>query len=301
MDPGIRDRGLCQPLPSLTWLSKAHGLHSHRGWWLCQHDPHDGTSAAVSWFGPSQILCLLGRGRRRHPQKTAGAPQTTKDAMLVFKLGKILKDGMSMESQQVSAASISVPVSGARPGKAHHTRGLVTSCFTVYSLTVLSSRCQWQHIPLPASTHTPSWLGQALPSFLFPGFITSDTGLTLCGSTKGISPPKRAQMQIHDFHFLKRPVSSIPTGYHSLVTWYLTMHWCTNPMAKRTGLCFPKAAVLSSEVIRWSLMEMGNTTPGCALGCYSRIFQQQIAKEVQEKDKRIQQLPVLAHMKWTCY
>lgn len=39
---------------------------------------------------------------------------------------------------------------------------------------------------LPASIHTPSWLGQALPSFPFPGFIVSDTGLTLCGSTKEI-------------------------------------------------------------------------------------------------------------------
>lgn len=31
MDPGIRDRGLCQPLTYLTWLSKAHGLPSHAG------------------------------------------------------------------------------------------------------------------------------------------------------------------------------------------------------------------------------------------------------------------------------
>lgn len=68
-------------------------------------------------------------------------------------------------------------------------------------------------------------------------------------------------------------------------------------MAKRTGLCFPRAAELSSEVSRWSLMEMGNATPGCAPGCYSRIFQQQIAKEVQEKEKRIQQLSAVVYMK----
>lgn len=77
-----------------------------------------------------------------HLQKIDGVSQIGKDALLVFKLGKILKGGLSMESQQVSAASISVPVKGAEPGKAHHSRGLVTSCFTTYRLSVLSSRCQ---------------------------------------------------------------------------------------------------------------------------------------------------------------
>lgn len=52
---------------------------------------------------------------------------------------------------------------------------------------------------LPASIHTPSWVGQALPSFPFPGFIVSDTGLTLCGSTKGDRPPKHTEMEICDF------------------------------------------------------------------------------------------------------
>lgn len=68
--------------------------------------------------------------------------KATEDAMSMFKLGKILKGGTSMESQRVSAARISVPVSGAGPGEAHQTRGLVTSCFTVRGLSVLSSRCQ---------------------------------------------------------------------------------------------------------------------------------------------------------------
>lgn len=67
MDSGIRHRCPCQPLTTLTWLNKAHGLHSCSGWWLCHRVPHHETCVAASWFGQSQILCLLGRGRTRHP------------------------------------------------------------------------------------------------------------------------------------------------------------------------------------------------------------------------------------------
>lgn len=87
-------------------------------------------------------VCWGEDDKARTEDSSAGASQTTKDATSVFKLGKMLKGYTSLESQRVPGASISVPVSGARPGKAHHTRGLVTSRFTLYRLSVLSSRCQ---------------------------------------------------------------------------------------------------------------------------------------------------------------
>lgn len=285
MDPSIRDTGLCQPLASLTWLSKAHGLHSHSS-----------MMELLLWVGLVSLKFCVCWGKEEGTHRRHLVPhRQKKDAMLVFKLGKIFKGGMSMESQQVSAASNSVPVRGAGPGKAHHTRDLVTSCFTVYRRSVLSSRCQWQTThPTPPTPCHPSWLGQALPSFPFPDFIVSDRGVVEAPKEFILQSKLRCKSMSSTFWKGRFPV-------FPWVTWCLTVHCWTIWMSMMTWLCFPKAAVLSSEVIRWSLTKKGNATPGCALWCYSRIFQQQRAKEVQEKEKVIQQLPVLVYMKQTFY
>lgn len=58
-------------------------------------------------------VCWGEDDKARTEDSRAGASQTTKDAMSLFRLGKMLKGGVSLESQRVPGASISVPVSGA--------------------------------------------------------------------------------------------------------------------------------------------------------------------------------------------
>lgn len=186
----------------------------------------------------------------------------------VFKLDKILKGGVSMESQWVSAARISVPVSG-REVSPYWGFGYLVSQYTDCLCCPLDVSDR-QHIPAPCFHPHPAMAGpsSSLPPFpwLHCLWYRTDT----LWQHRRIHLLKQAKMQIHDFQFLKKLVSSFPMGkleHGSLVPQCVTMHWWTIHLDVHESMALlpqSRCALLRGDQV--ILDRDGNATPGCADG-----------------------------------